>query len=217
MLKRFSLCAALLAAHAAALAEGQHAVAVKAGALGLGVEYAYRINDRLAFRAGLNGAEFGFDAEESGIDYDFDLVWDSLSVAVDFHPLQGPLRVTGGLLRNDNRLEAVSRPSGPVTVGGTTYTPEEVGTLVGRVAFNRTAPFVGLGWDWSRKNRRFGMSFDLGLLDQGTPRVSLSANGGLASDPAFADDIDAEERELAAEMADLDLVPYGTLGFVIRF
>ncbi len=40
-----------------------------------------------AFRGGINGSEIGFDDEESGIAYDFDFVWDSLLLAVDFHPL----------------------------------------------------------------------------------------------------------------------------------
>lgn len=221
MIKRLSFCGVLVAAHSAALAEGDHTIAAKAGALGLGIEYGYRITERIGVRAGLNGAEFGFDAEESGIDYDFDLVWDSLSVAVDVHPFTGPFRVTAGVLRNDNRLEASSRSAGDITVGGTTYAPEEIGTVSARVDFDETAPFVGVGWDWSRKNRRFGMSFDLGLLDQGSPRVSLGADGPLLSDPMFADeiasDLAAEQAEFAEELEDLDLLPYLSVGFVIRF
>lgn len=217
MIKRLSLCIALLTAHSAALAEGEHAIAAKAGALGLGIEYTYRATERISVRAGLNGSEYGFDAEESGIDYDFDLVWDSLSVAVDVHPFTGPFRLTAGVLRNDNRLEAVSRASGNVTVGDTTYTPQEIGSLSARVGFDDTAPFAGLGWDWSRKNRRFGVSFDLGLLDQGAPGVALVATGPVVSDPAFVDDIQAEQAELAAELDDFDLMPYATIGFVFRF
>src|SRR5690606_40058358 len=114
------------AAPAAARAEG-HAIAAKAGLLGLGLEYTYSLNERVGFRLGWNGSKLGFDAEESGIDYEFDLVWDSVSVAVDFHPLRGALRLSGGILRNDNRLDAVSRPNGTVTVGDTTYQADQVG------------------------------------------------------------------------------------------
>lgn len=210
------LPAASLALAGTAWAEG-HSVAAKAGALGLGVEYAYLVTDRVAVRFGLNGSEYGFDAEESGIEYDFDLVWDSTSVAVDFHPMRGPFRLTGGLLRNDNRLEAVSRAADNVTVGDTTYTPEEIGTLTARVEFDDTAPFAGIGWDWSRKRRRFGFSFDMGVVKQGTPRVSLTADGPIVSQPQFADDVDAEEAELSASLDDFDLLPFATLGLVFRF
>jgi hypothetical protein len=198
------------------MAEGQ-AVGIKAGALGLGVEYTYELNDRVAFRGGLNGSEVGFDGEESGIDYEFDVVWDSLTVGVDFHPLKSALRLSAGLLKNDNRLEAVSRPVGNITVGDTTYTPAQVGTLNGAIGFDGTATFLGVGWDWSRDKRLFGMSFDLGVLDQGQPFVSLQGSGSLLGDPAFEQDINTEEAELRNSLDDLDLVPYATLGFVFRF
>jgi len=217
----FGTCAllGLLAVDSAALAEGgdSHSIAAKAGALGLGVEYTYSLNDQIGFRVGLNGSKLGFDAEESGIAYDFDLVWDCLSVAVDFHPRRGPLRVTGGLLSNDNRIEAISRPAGNVTVGGTTYTPDEIGSLYGLVEFDSTAPFVGVGWDWSRKRERFGVSFDVGLVKQGAPRVILAASGPIVSDPMFAPDIEAEQGELTASLDGFDLLPYATLGLVFRF
>lgn len=212
---RAAVASVLMLASGTVLAEG-HAIGLKAGALGLGVEYTHEFSERLAIRAGINGSEYGFDGEESGIDYEFDLVWDSISVAVDFHPLTTALRLTGGLLRNDNRLEAVSRPSGNVTIGGDTYTPAEIGTLTGRIGFDDTALFAGVGWDWS-KRKRLGMSLDIGIVDQGAPSVRLRGSGTALGDPMFQDDIAAEEAELAAELDDLDLLPYLTLGLVIRF
>jgi hypothetical protein len=111
----------------------------------------------------------------------------------------------------------MSRPTGNVTIGDTVYTPSQVGTLEGNVTFDDTATYLGVGWDWSRDKRIFVMSFDLGLVDQGSPVVTLQGNGSLLGNPSFEQDIDAEERELAAEFDDLDLVPYLTLGFVFRF
>ena len=216
MIGRATVAGMLVLAQSAAFAEG-HAVAAKAGALGLGVEYTFSLTERLAVRAGLNGSQIGTDAEESGIDYDIDLVWDSLSVAFDFHPTQGALRLTGGLLQNDNRLETVGLLSGNTTIGDATYTPAEIGTLSGTVKFDDTAPFAGLGWDWSRGKRRFGMSLDLGVVSQGAPSVDLQASGTLFDDQSFQADIAAEEAELVDSLDDLDLVPYMSLGFVFRF
>jgi hypothetical protein len=216
---RHALCAIVVwvgGGHAAAHAEG-HAIAAKAGFLGLGVEYAYSFHERFGVRVGWNGSKLGFDAEESGIRYDFDLVWDSLSVAFDFHPTRGPLRVSGGVLRNDNRLEAVARTSDGYTIGGTTYAPDEIGTLSGRVEFDDTAPFVGVGWDWSRQRQRFGVSFDIGVVKQGAPRVALSADGAIAGDPAFSSDIAAEQAELEQSLDDFDVLPYASFGIVFRF
>lgn len=217
MIRRSVLAVALCAPYSSAHAEGEHTVAMKAGVLGLGVEYSYALNEKIVFRGGINGAKVGFDGVESGIDYEFDLDWDSISVAVDFHPARSPLRLTAGLLSNDNSLSGVSRPADDVTIGGTVYTPAEVGTLRGEVAFDKTAPFAGIGWDWSRKKRPFGVSFDLGLVKQGAPSVMLAASGGLLDNPAFEADVAAEEAELRDSLGDLDLMPYATLGLVFRF
>lgn len=217
MWQRAIVFGALMALHSGVVRAEGHAVAAKAGFLGLGVEYTYQLRERISLRAGINGAEYGFDGVESDIRYDFDLIWDSLSFAVDFHPRKTALRITGGVLSSDNGLRAISRAAGNVVVGGTSYAPAEVGTLRAAIEFDSTAPFVGLGWDWSRNKRHFGMSFDLGVVSQGAPRVSLVADGTLIGDPQFESDIAAEEIELQGSLDDLDLLPYATLGFVFRF
>jgi hypothetical protein len=216
MLRKIGLMGALLLPAAWASA-ADRAVGIRAGVLGLGVEYTHNLGERLAIRGGINGSQLGFDGQESGIDYQFDVVWDSLSVAVDFHPKKSPFRVTAGLLRNDNGLEAVSRPASDITIGSTTYTPAEVGVLSGTIGFDRTAPFAGVGWDWSRGKRLFGMSLDVGVLDQGAPKVGLRATGTLLGDPMFEQDIADEEAQLRDSLDNLDLLPYVTVGFVFRF
>lgn len=203
-------------APAAAWADGQ-AIGLKVGALGLGAEYTYEITDRIAVRGALYGSKIGVDVEESDIRYEADLVWDSLSAGVDFHPLKSAFRLSAGLLKNDNRLDLVSRPTSNVEVGDTTYTPAEVGTLEGGVRFDDTATFLGLGWDWSRDKRMFGMSLDIGLIDQGDAVVTLRGTGQLLGDPQFEQDIDAEVADFEDEI-DLDgVIPFLTLGFQFRF
>jgi len=109
---------------------GDNAVGIKTGALGLGVEYTRNLSERWAIRGGLNGSRLGFDGEESGIDYQFDVVWDSLSVGVDLHPLKSPFRLTAGILRNANGLNGESRPASNVTIGNTSYTPAQVCSVI---------------------------------------------------------------------------------------
>jgi hypothetical protein len=119
-------------------------------------------------------------------------------------------------MKNDNRLSARSTPSGNVDIGGTVYTPSEVGVLSGRIGFDGTSPFLGLGWDWS-KSKQFGFTLDLGIVDQGSPNVDLAATGTLLGDPAFASDLEAEEAELRDSLDDLDLVPFVSFGWAFRF
>jgi hypothetical protein len=198
-----------------ALADG-HAVGLKVGALGVGAEYTHELTDRIAVRGGLYGSQLGVDVEESGIEYEADVVWDSIVAGIDFHPLKSALRLSAGLIKNDNALELVSRPTAPQTIGDTTYTPAQIGTLEGQVGFDDTATFFGLGWDWSRDKRLFGISFDLGIIDQGNPTVLLRGNGTLLGDPSFQQDIDAEAAQLESEI-DVDVVPFLALGFQFRF
>jgi len=200
----------------AALA-GDNAIGIKAGALGLGVEYTRNLSDRWAVRGGINGSQVGFDGEESGIDYQFDFIWDSLALGADLHPFKGPFRLSAGILHNNNGLNGSSRPTSNVTIGNATYTPAQVGVLTTTVGFKQTAPFFGLGWDWSRKRNHFGMSLDLGVLDQGSPRVALHGSGTLLGDPAFQADIQREAAQLSDSLSDFDMLPYMTVGFVIRF
>jgi hypothetical protein len=196
---------------------GDNAIGIKVGALGLGVEYTRNLSDRWAVRGGINGSQFGFDGDESGIHYQFDFSWDSKAVGVDLHPAKGPFRLSAGVLSNHNALTGESRPTTNITVGNTSYTPAQVGLLTTTVDFKPTAPFFGLGWDWSRKRKHFGMSLDIGVIQQGSPRVALRGSGTLLGDPSFQQDIAREAAQLQDSLTDLDMAPYMTVGFVIRF
>ena len=211
----YGLIALLPLVHGPATAQ-EHAIGARIGMLGIGIEYSYSLSERLAVRGMLYGSSYSFDATESGIDYDFSLNFDSIGAAIDLHPLTGPFRVSAGLLINDNSLDAISTPSNDITIGGTVYTPAEVGVLAAGVGFDGTAPFVGIGWDWSR-SKRFGVALDFGIVNQGSPDVTLIATGLLLGDPALAADIALEEAELEASLDDLDVLPFATLGFTFRF
>jgi hypothetical protein len=194
----------------------QNSIALKVGALGLGLEYSRSFGDRLAVRGAVYGAEIGFDGDEGDIEYESDLIWDSFSLGVDFHPGEGPFRLTGGYLNNDNRIEASSTPITSEEIGDSDYTAAQIGTLNGLVTFDESAAFGGVGWDWSR-NGGFGVSLDLGVVSQGSPIAELSATGSAASNVGFQQDLENEERQIEEDLEDLDLVPYLTLGFAFRF
>ena len=193
-----------------------HAIGVRAGLLGIGVDYSYRLTDRIAVRGGLNGSSYSFSDTESGIDYAFSLDFDSVSVGVDIHPLKGKFRVSTGFLQNDSGLSARSQVAQTFDIGGTVYQAVDVGTLSGRIGFDSTAPFLSVGFDWLH-DKKVGVAFDLGLLSQGAPKVSLSANGPIASDPGFIADLEAERVDLQLELDDLDLYPFAAFGIVVRF
>ena len=220
----FCVAPALLAAAAApALGQeganavgGKNTVALQAGALGLGLEYGHAFNDRLSLRAAIFGSQVSFDGDEEDIEYNSDLIWDSIALGIDFHPGKGPFRLSGGYMQNDNRVEAVAQPTTPEEIGDTIYTPAQIGTLNGLVTIDDSSVYGGLGWDWSRDGG-FGVSLDLGLVSQNSPVVDLRATGLAASNAGFQQDLAAEEAEIQEDLADADILPYLTLGFVFRF
>jgi len=205
-------------AQEAATAASKNALGLKVGALGLGLEYTRSLGERLTVRAAAYGSQYGFDSEESDIEYAMDLIWDSFALGVDLHPGKGPFRLSLGYLSNDNRLEAQAAPTQIEVIGDTPYTPQQIGNLYGDIAFDDDgAAYAGLGWDWSRNKTKFGMSLDLGLVSQGSPVVELRATGTAVNTPAFQSDLEAEEAQIEEDLDDLDIVPYITLGFNFRF
>ncbi len=107
---------------AGAASAQQTSVGVTAGTTGLGLEFGYDVSDVFGLRA--NGNLFGYskDVESDGIQYDGKLKLRSLGVLGDFYPFESGFRVTGGAYYNDNHVNLTATPSGPVTIGGTSYT-----------------------------------------------------------------------------------------------
>lgn len=201
----------------AALTSTTHAfelgLGLRVGTQGLGVEGAFGATEWLTVRAGLYGGSVSHDFEEGGIDYDGDLKVGGAGALADFFPLRGRFRLTAGLFSNANEIEIEARPTGPVTIGGTVYTPLQVGTLLGEVDFDATAPYFGVGWGNVAQGRRLGFVFDLGVLRQGSGDVSLRATNGGVGDA----DLEQEAREIEDDIDGYDLWPVISAGVAIRF
>jgi hypothetical protein len=174
-------------------------VGARASTLGVGAELGVRVVPTIIVRGVVQGGSYGFDREIDGIDYAADLDLGSFGAQVDFHPPLMPLYVTAGIFSNDNTIAINARPTGAVNIGGTSYTAAEVGTLTGEAAFDSTALYGGLGFE-------FGLGpiaavLEAGVYAQGEPSVSLRASGTAAANPDFQS---ALGREAASVADDLD-------------
>jgi hypothetical protein len=205
------LCAVLLLPTASKAADG--GLAIRAGTQGLGVEGGVQLNKYVLLRGGVYGFDVSTDFDEGGIDYDGDLKLGGYGVLVDFFPIDGNLRFTAGLFSNRNELDIVARPFENVEIGGTVYTPAEVGKLTGAVDFDTTAPYAGFGWGNLAQGKRFGFIFDAGFLFQGSGEVTLRSDSPLV-DP---DDLAAEIEEIEDEVDDYDFWPVISFGVAFRF
>ena len=191
---------------------------VKAGTLGFGAEAAWRPLEWLDVRAGANFYDYDDSGSQAGINYDATLALDTYYVTGNFHFPLSPFRLTAGAFANNNEVQLASVDTQSFLIGDNPvpYTAAEVGTLRSVASFDSFAPYVGAGFDFDIMDR-FGLSLDFGVLLQGDPTITTTADGLLASDPGFLDDLNTETAELLDEVDDLKAYPVISAGFNFNF
>ncbi|MBI4419715.1 MAG: hypothetical protein HY560_02740 [Gemmatimonadetes bacterium] len=175
-------------------------VGVKATTLGLGPEVGLGIGPRLGFRAGFNfgspKADFTFD----NIKYSVKLKLSSITGLVDLY-LLGPIRLSGGLLINNNKLELSADPTIAVDIGSTTYQASDVGTITGTIDYaKKTSGYLGLGIGGRGK---IGFIMVFGIAFTGNPRLaSFIATTPLtgAAKTAFDNEVTNETNRVQTDL-----------------
>lgn len=211
--------AVTLGATSAAQAAG---VGLRAGTTGIGGDVGFSLMPTLSARIGYSGLSYNTDIDDTDIEYDADMKLSNLNLLLDFSPLPGPFRITGGIIFNDNKADLVARPSGGTyTINGRSYSAATVGSLAGTVKTgNSAAPYVGIGYG---NVAGFGVNFyfDLGVMYQGSPKVSLAASCG-AGVPAnlcaqLQSDVQAEQSRLSSDLTNFKWYPVANIGVTIGF
>ena len=194
------------------------AIAVGVGTLGYQVALSQSISENLNLRLTHNTASKQLDGETDGVNYDYDFEFSSNSLLIDWHMFDGSFRLTTGALINDNQIHAQSDIDGlTLNVGDNTFTRAEVGRLEGDIGFDSYAPYLGFGWGRAIADG-FSVVFDLGVVYQGQPEVSLQTIGGTLSDnPLLLEQVEREEQELQEDVDEFDLYPVISLGLFYRF
>lgn len=218
----FKAPAILLSLLAFTSASADFGVGVKAGTLGLGVEGRFSPLPWLDVRVGLNSYDYDDNGLQAGINYDGTLALENTYVTGNFRFPLSPFRLTAGAFSNDNEFSLQSQDSGNTSfdIGGSTFSAADVGTLQSTTSFSGAAPYLGIGYDFELFGK-VGLNFDLGVLWQGDPQVTLDATG-LESAPAevqaeLLPALEAERLELENEVSDFKAWPVVSLGFVYNF
>ncbi len=187
--------------------------------LGLGVEVTKSMTASLNARVGFNTWSYDKNfSDNDGIEYDFNLELRSMSALLDWHPFNGGFRLSGGLFYNKNNINATARPQSSYTIGNNTYTAAQIGSVSANIDFKTMVPYLGIGWGNAvGKDKRLGFVFDLGIVYQGSPDVSMQATGLVASDPTFQADLAQEEQQLQNDVYDFKYYPVISLGMSYQF
>jgi hypothetical protein len=162
------------------LAQGASAqdvgVGLRAGSVGIGGEGALGIRAKLVIRGGLALTPFDFKSEIDDIEYTIELPDSWYNIGVDFYP-RGSFRIGGGMLFKSEGPRLTGKPNTSVEIGDEFYTPEELGTLEGKLVSGDKAPYVIIGFG-KHTEAGFGLFVDLGVAFLGDPEIELDAVGG---------------------------------------
>ncbi len=186
------------------------------GTLGAGLEAGIRVGSNFGIRLDASGLAPTFNRTIQGIPYKLNATLASGGPMADFYPFGNGFRLTGGIRINGNGANVISTPTGTVTINGDSFSAAQVGTLTGSVAYNRVAPYLGIGFA-GNVTRWLVLGFDVGVLYQGSPRVSLAATGSLAGNPMLQADIDQQRSAIKNDLGFTAWYPAITLSALIRF
>ena len=218
-MKRLLSLASLLSAFALCSPEALADIGInpRAGTLGYGIEISAGLSDKWSLGVGFNSRRYKRPSTTEGVDYDYDLRLRSGEVLANFHPFSGAFRLRAGVLFNRNEFLLTGKPdaSGNYEFNGQTFPASAVGTLTGDLSFSKSAPYIGLGWG-NRPNGSWGVTFDLGAVYQGKPKLGLEATGA-ASNPTLAAALEAERQQAEDDLSSFKWWPVIQLGMYFRF
>jgi hypothetical protein len=194
-------------------------VGINAGTLGLGMELSAPFGtSNMIGRVGFN--YYIRDEQDSldNIDYTSEGALKTGLALLDWHPLANGIRVTSGLFYNGNELTIRSTSIGDVDIGDATFVLDPDYRLTGTVDFNSLAPYLGIGYGQSFKGTgQFSFSMDIGVLFQGTPEISLNAEGSLATFPGIQASLNQEEINIQREINKYQYYPVLSIGLSYRY
>ncbi len=197
-------------------------VGFKAGTLGLGLEGRWSPIPWIDIRAGFNKYDYEDNGYYASVDYQATLALDLTFLAANFKFSLSPFRVTVGAYSNGNEFQLVNQDLAGLNfdIGGGSFLPADVGTLISTTSFEDTAPYLGVGFDFEVFGK-VGLNFDLGVLWQGDPIVTLEAVGLENAPPAvqalLVPALEAERQLLEDEMSSLKAYPVISLAFIYNF
>jgi hypothetical protein len=207
--------AALVVALAAAAASAQAAgLGVRAGTTGVGADFGWDVAPTLGGRVGLSGMNFNTHVDTDDVRYDAKAKLLNLNLLLDWSPV-GPFRLSAGFIANNNKLDLTGQPN----AGAVTTIPQGA-SLSGTVKPDRSfAPYLGIGYGnvWTKGVNFY---FDLGVMFQGSPQVSLSLNCGSANPAQCAaaqNEVEAERQRVQDKVDKYKYFPVANIGITIGF
>jgi len=182
-------------------------IGARIGTTGLGADVAWDLAPTLSARLGYSGGNVNHDVSTDLTNYHGKLKLSNLNTFLDFAPLGPFFRITGGFIFNDNKFDVQSDQVSGGSISGTVK-PEKT-----------AAPYLGIGYG---RVSGTGVNFyaDLGVMYQGTPQATLTANCGSISAgqcSTLQGQVAAEQARLEDKLKNAKYYPVLNIGLTIGF
>lgn len=211
---------------AAAPAHAEFGIGINVGSLGFGVEARQSLSPSLDLRIGIAGLaykasfnsdynyeqKYDYEHKYNHIDYDIKQSTVVPEVKLDWRPMQGDFRMTFGVgyYNEVSSLKGVPEPGNSYRIGNNNYTSAQVDSLNTKISYHVGAPYIGVGWDFLRKNKNFRFTVDGGAYYRNKPDVSLTSTGTVS-----ASDLALEANDIKDDA--WKLIPVFKLGMLFHF
>jgi hypothetical protein len=180
-------------------------IGARIGTTGLGADVAWSLAPTLAARLGYSGGSVDHDVS-TDVTYHGKLKLSNLNTFLDFSPL-GPFRITGGFVFNQNKFDVHTDQVNGGSISGTVKPG------------NSAAPYLGIGYG---NVAGAGVNFyaDLGIMFQGSPKATLTANCGSLSAgqcSALQSQVASQQAQLEDKLKNAKYYPVLNIGLTIGF
>ena len=207
----------------AAQAEGL-GVYINGGTTGFGLGLAGSMSENVTGRLSFDTWKKTITQNNSDGYYKGDLKLQNISLLGDWYPFAGTFRTTLGLVANGSKATMTATPnaSAMYTFNGVQYSAGQVGSYSGELKFNSMVPYLGIGWgNPVAKDKTWGFVTDIGVLFQGSPKVTSTATCGAALNTTdcatFQSNVAAGTTKLEADLKNYKYWPVISIGVSYNF
>ena len=188
----------------------------KIGTLGYGADLTVGLTPNANLRAGFNIFSYEMESDEEEAEIQAEIDWQTIAALFDWHPASGGFRISAGLLLNNNEILLSATPGESVEINDVEYL---ITDLNGKVSFNDLAPYLGIGFgNAASENSRWHFSFDLGVMFQGEPKISINATAANPGQQAQLDaNLEEERKDIEDESKPFNIYPVLSFGLSYTF
>jgi hypothetical protein len=227
-MRYFVLILSVLAAPLSATAQGRNGLTIGAGTLGIEAIYTRNLNNYFDVVLGYSALDYNNTfTDDDGNSFTGSATIEAPRIGLQFFPLS-ILNMEVGMVFGAPDLGISAHPNedDEFQMGNHTYPISEIGYLTGDVDFqNENAPYVLLGIG-RNVGGGLGLSFSIGAIQYGAPSVDLrteDCNFSFRRLPlsdaceTLAADVEAEERQVNADLDEFELWPFARIGLTYSF